>query len=261
MWLFPITTPGPAAELATRDFSSHIYVFELELYAGNSKYYLGSPHFNDVDVSDHQRAIYRAKSITAIFTSIQRLSYSLIWGYDTSKIVFYYSDEDVHSFSLGVSDENIALEEMADPFKNQIVQQRTYVNQYHSYLNLAATDDLVSNVLILMNDAFNFAQYFYINLYKIVETIENDWGKQEIVQFSNVAKEALEYLKSDNIKGYMNNYMASGLFSRHGFRNRQQAAPSIINPPPVDEIKKELKRFINGWLNYKLNKTTITFSL
>ncbi|MGG1400273.1 hypothetical protein ABE288_20985 [Bacillus salipaludis] len=255
-WLMRITSPGPASPYARISFSDHVYVYEEETMSGHCLYYLGSPHLDMLDTHDYVRAIYRAKSITTIWSSIQRLTNSTLWQYDNSTL--FFNDA---SFSLSLKDENIALEELVDPFKNHNFERVLRSNQYHNYLHLAATDDLVHNVLLLLNDAYSYTQFFYINLYKIVETIQNDWRATNIASYSTDAKAAYDFLNGSNVRGYMNNFIASGLYSRHGFTNRNAAAPSILNPPPVENIKEELLCLINGWLNYKIDPNRISYKL
>lgn len=253
-WFFEITTPGPASFYATSSFSEHLYVYEEETPSGHSYFYLGSPHFNMI--TDPTRAIYRGRSLIAVFNSVQRLSYSIIWRYDESSVF-----KGNHRYDLSLRNENIALEELTNPFQGQELQERAYNHQYHNYLNLAATNDLIHNVLLLLDDAYKYAQFFYINLYKIVETIKNDWSLETMTQYSFTTKTAYDFLNSSNVRGYMNQYIASGLFSRHGFTGTRTVAPNVLNPPPISTVKENLLCLINGWINYKINSNQITYQL
>ena len=253
-WHIQITTYGPAAEYV-RGFSNHLYVHEEELLSGHRVLYLGSPHL-DV-LSNPIQALYRSKALIAIFTSIQRLLNDRIWLYDLSQI--FYTDYQNHNNNVRhpaniLPDETMAFEETLNPYHSNIrMESYIYKNIYHKFLSLAQSDNLVHTVLLLLDDAYKLPRYYYINLYKIFETIKNDWSLNEMKEFSIDAVHAFDALNAGNIRGYMNQFSASGLLSRHGYTTNVVAHPNVATPPEISETKTYLLTLINTWLNYKIS--------
>lgn len=253
VWHIQITTYGPAAEYV-RGFSNHLHVYEEESLSGHPVLYLGSPHL-DV-LSNPIQAIYRSKTLTAVFTSIQRLLNDRIWLYDLSQI--FYTDHQDHNNNFRypanvLPDETMAFEETLNPYHSNIyMESRIYRNIYHKFLSLAQSDNLVHTVLILLDDAYKLPRYYYINLYKILETIKNDWRRDAMIEFSTDAVNAFNALNAGNIRGYMNQFSASGLLSRHGYTT-VAAHTNVATPPEISETKTYLLILINAWLNYKIS--------
>ena len=254
-WHIKITTYGLAADYAS-GFSNHLYVYEEEELSGHLTLYLGSPHLDVLD--DPIRAIYRSKSLISVFTSIQRLFQDQLWRYDHAEIFYTdYSNPDKNRrYNLGYSsNENIALEETLNPYATINLVQRHYTNNYHHYLSLCRNNNLVHTTMILLDDAYNFPRFFYINLYKIVETIKNDWNLNDMRNYSSEVLTAFNTLNTGRVKGYMNHFNASGLFSRHGYIDNNPVHSNVSTPPPIEETKLNLLILINGWMNYKLNES------
>ncbi|MCT4786257.1 hypothetical protein ACFQO8_14570 [Exiguobacterium aestuarii] len=263
-WHIHIINPGPAGGL-TSAFSDHIYVYDEDAFSGHTTLFLGSPHLDVLE--DPTRALIRAKILISVFTSIQRLSYDRILRYDDGFIYYtdYSNPNKNRRENLGAFSEEVAFEEAMYPFSNPPISKFTYYNQYNHYFTLAQNEHLVFSVLTLLDEAYKHANYFYINLYKIVETIRNEWGINSMTEYSSEVVDAFNFLSGSNIKGYMNNFEASSLFSRHGYKKSKGSSEdlplSIKNPPSISEIKINLLILINGWLNYKINSKRITYTL
>ncbi|WP_393964972.1 hypothetical protein [Exiguobacterium sp. S22-S28] len=255
-WHIQITTYGPAAEYV-RGFSNHLNVHEEELLSGHRVLYLGSPHLDIL--SDPIQAIYRAKTLIAVFTSIQRLLNDQIWSYDLSQIFYtdYQNSDNNGRYSMSpLHNETMAFEETLNPYGATIPMSKNYYkNIYHQYLSLAQNDNLVHTTFILLDDAYKSLRYYYINLYKILETIKNDWSQDAMLEFSSEAVNAFDALHAGNVRGYMNQFSASGLLSRHGYTKNANAHSNVSTPPPIFETKTHLLMLTNRWLNYKISLT------
>lgn len=259
-WHVQIVTSG-STDYFIRGFSDHIYIYEEEALSGHRTLYFGSQHIDELN--DPIRALYRAKHLISIFSSIQRLSNHNVWKYQDHEIFYtdFFNTQNNRRYDSGLTDQTIELEEILNPFGEKAISRFTYNNKYNHYMKLAQDDHLVYVVLELLNEAYGDIRYFYINLYKIIETIKFNWGVESINNYSLKSKEAYKFLTDKKLMGYMNQFQASGRYSRHGAKSSSVPHPNIISPPAIELTESNLLVLINGWLNYKINPEKNTFKL
>ncbi|GAF18888.1 hypothetical protein JCM19046_3499 [Bacillus sp. JCM 19046] len=229
----------------------------------NELYYMTSPHLESIEINQRKLAYYKAKSLLNLLNS----AYCLYNRYPitTNDQLILDNQYEKKGFSEGIVQEKFdeidEYEALFTPF-NLVDSKLIEEKEDTSYLlaeviDLAYTDEIVREVLILFGLSRRNKLYLLINLYKIIELIEydnikhfnTDNLKDAVKLMPEVLTEAYGNVKK--FSGYMNTHSESKYLSRHGppkSSGRDYKGPR----PTIDEVMINTSNLIITWIHLKI---------
>lgn len=257
MWKLLLITSPYLHGLSHVSFSPHISIqYDTDL-SEREHYFLYSTHLETLQYEvedDRNEAHYKSDVLLMLFNTALNLE-----GYPYP----IQSDELVYSSSNGTQQAvhlrriypMIHIEQLNNPFTETAKLISTTSSKRFGYvIDLAYTDELFREVIILYGLLLKDYLYLLVNMYKISENIEYDMkSSREILNERGILLEPLEealkpFQNRGILRHFANTRSGSGLQSRHGANDNRFDKTK----PTYDEVLDKLKKMINEWIDIKI---------
>lgn len=295
MWAVSINS-GLSKSLSNK-YSKHFNIISVRDYSEHESFYFSSPHIYNIDVNDPSTAFFRAKALIRLMNGILMLNDQPQVTFDSTRIAYMESFDVGHFHSIKNSSQ-LEYKELQNPFQTDLSQAHSYnegqleSSNFNNYVvdlfDMAYTEELVKEVLILFCLSKLEPLYFLMNTSKIIETVEFDLGllvkkkengekrsNSEVVkEKKKILGEVFEILgehgakfsnaynffkvSGDNsFQRFINTRDGSGIFSRHGANDKTYENKNGDKLPMIsfEDIEHNTQVLIYEWINYKLIKS------
>lgn len=258
MWCLPVSS-SIASDLSTRNVSNNIGVIALTDMSEHETYYLTSPHLKQV--TDSTVAYYRAMSLCMLFNVALKLTGNSN-GLRPHNTIYFLQDDGRMFQPIIESNPMIELAEITNPFDIQEPVLKP-VTKLDTILWLGVIDSQSRDVLTFLALAERDPLYLLVNLYKIIDHVEDsiktdrDLQESEVISLKDFIDTRINInpksgKKGGSIRHYMNAMQGSGLLSRHGKSEKTKYDIEEIGVPTYNEILIAFADLTLLWLNVRL---------